>query len=93
MTFKGVLEADMQLAKSKKQRQLAARAALKAAKANQDQLGPKIPLEHQSIDLPAGDGTTEGSIQAVEARHELTGALRKSRRKLIKETNFLKTMR
>ena len=74
-------------------RRLAAKAALKAEKANPGRRVTKIPLEHQSIDLPGGDGTAEGSLQALKARETLTEALRKSRRKGIKEGNFLKTMR
>ena len=80
-------------AKSKKQRRAAARAALKAAKANPEALIPKVPIEHQSIDLPAGDGTIKGAITALRAREELRDAMRKGRRKSIKEGNFLKAMR
>ena len=52
----------------------------------------QVPLEEQSIDLPAGMGEAEGQI-ALEAREELTGAMRKARRKKIKENNFLRAMR
>jgi len=79
--------------KSKKDRRKAARAALKAALANPESLVPKIPIEHQSIDLPAGNGTVAGALEAVQAREEVRGALRIGRRKKIKEGNFLKTMR
>lgn len=54
---------------------------------------PAVPLEHQTIDLPAGDGSVEGAVDALQARDELTEAMRRARRKSIKETNFLKTMR
>ena len=60
---------------------------------------PKIPLEQQSIDLPAAKpsaqdaGETEAQRIAREAREGLTGAMRKSRKKKIKEGNFLKAMR
>jgi len=72
---------------------LAARAALKAAKSNPEALVPKVPLEHQSIDLPVGDGTTQGAIAASRSREEVRDAMRKGRRKTIKEGNFLKAMR
>ena len=80
-------------AKSKKERRKAARAALKAANANPESLIPKVPIEQQSIDLPAGDGTLAGALEAVQAREEIRGALRIGRRKKIKEGNFLKAMR
>jgi len=80
-------------AKSKKQRQIAAKAARKAAKLNPDSLLPKVPLEHQTIDLPGGDGSKEGALGAAKARQDLTAAMRKSRRHGIKEGNFLKGMR
>ena len=51
-----------------------------------------MPLYEQSIDLPSGDGTLEGAIEAEEARAELTKAMRGNRRAKIKEGNFLKTM-
>jgi len=78
--------------KSKKTRNKA-RLALKAAKANPDSLKPKIPIEQQSIDLPVGDGTIKGTIEAARERERVTEAMRKGRRKSIKEKNFLKTMR
>ncbi|MCJ1391066.1 hypothetical protein MMC18_003927 [Xylographa bjoerkii] len=81
------------MTKSKKERRKAARAALKAARANPESLVPKVPIEHQSIDLPAGDGTIAGALAAVQAREEIRGALRIGRRKKIKEGNFLKAMR
>jgi large subunit ribosomal protein L54 len=51
-----------------------------------------VPLYEQSIDLPAGDGTVEGAMDAERAREELTKAMRVKRRAAIKEQNFLKTM-
>lgn len=53
---------------------------------------PKVPLYEQTIDLPAGDGTLAGAVQAQEARDELTKAMRNKRRASIKEANFLKAM-
>ena len=76
-------------------RRLGRRAEKKAAKlAELDPSAnmPKIPLEHQTIDLPGGDGSVEGAVDAAEARNELTVAMRKARRKTIKEANFLKGM-
>lgn len=83
----------LRTAKSKKQRQKAARAARKAADSNPEALLPKVPLEHQSIDLPAGDGSLNGAVEAARAREEVRGAMRVGRRKGIKEANFLKGMR
>ena len=72
---------------------MAAKAAIKAGKANPEALVPRVPLEHQSIDLPAGDGTLGGAIAASRSREELRDAMRTGRRKTIKEGNFLKAMR
>lgn len=79
-------------AKSKKQRQKAAKALRKQQALNPEALAPKIPLYEQSIDLPAGDGTVSGAVEANAARHELNKAMRDKRRKSIKEANFLKSM-
>lgn len=79
-------------AKSKKQRRLAAKAVRKQQLLNPDALAPKIPLHEQTTDLPAGDGTLEGAIDAAGARDSLTKSLRKNRRSKIKEANFLKAM-
>ncbi|KAF2118466.1 mitochondrial ribosomal protein L37-domain-containing protein [Lophiotrema nucula] len=78
--------------KSKKQRRLAAKRLRKEQLANPSLLHPKVPIYEQTIDLPAGDGTAQGAIQAAEARGELTQALRNKRRANIKEANFLKAM-
>jgi large subunit ribosomal protein L54 len=78
------------IAKSKAKR-TAAKKALKAGKIDLDSV-QKIPLYEQSIDLPTGDGTPAGAIEAVKARKELTKAMREKRRSGIKEANFLKTM-
>jgi large subunit ribosomal protein L54 len=59
---------------------------------NPDALEPKVPLYEQSVDLPGGDGSVEGSKQAGEARSGLTKAMRDKRRKGIKEDNFLRAM-
>jgi large subunit ribosomal protein L54 len=51
-----------------------------------------VHITEQTIDLPRGDGTIQGAVQAGEAREELTKALRQKRRANIKESNFLKAM-
>ncbi|KAF2467573.1 uncharacterized protein BDR25DRAFT_292068 [Lindgomyces ingoldianus] len=79
--------------KSKKQRRLAAKRLRKEQLANPDLLVPKIPIYEQTVDLPSGDGTLQGAVQAAKAREELTKAMRVKRRGAIKESNFLKAMR
>jgi large subunit ribosomal protein L54 len=79
-------------AKSKKQRRLAAKRLRKAELRDPDALAPKVPLYEQSIDLPVGNGTVQGAVQAAVAREELKKAMRVKRRADIKEGNFLKTM-
>lgn len=59
---------------------------------NPDLLAPKVPVYEQSVDLPAGDGTAKGSLEADRVREDLTKAMRAKRRKQIKEANFLKAM-
>lgn len=59
---------------------------------NPELLAPKVPLYEQTIDLPAGDGSLDGAVQAAGARGELTKAMRDKRRANIKEANFLKAM-
>ncbi|KAK5004016.1 hypothetical protein LTR28_009460, partial [Elasticomyces elasticus] len=58
-----------------------------------ESLVPKIPLYEQSVDLPAGDGSVIGAMQAGKVRAELTRAMRDKRRSVIKEDNFLRAMR
>ncbi|MCJ1302549.1 hypothetical protein MMC08_005353 [Hypocenomyce scalaris] len=81
--------------KSKKQRRIASKRAAASAllASSSPHTHRKIPLEHQSIDLPAGDGSMAGAIAAAAAREELRGAMRNGRRKGIKEANFLKGMK
>jgi large subunit ribosomal protein L54 len=55
-------------------------------------LVPKVPIYEQTVDLPAGDGSLQGAVEAANARGELTKALRNKRRANIKEANFLKAM-
>lgn len=79
-------------AKSKKQRRRAAKALRKQQLLNPEALAPKVPLHEQSIDLPSGDGSLEGAMDAAQARDALTKSLRRNRRANIKEANFLKAM-
>jgi large subunit ribosomal protein L54 len=85
-------------AKSKKQRRLAGKRqkALEAkllAEGNLEALTPKVPLQHQSINLPGEENSSvEDNISASEARQELRAAMRKERRAKIKESNYLKSM-
>ncbi|KAI5272637.1 hypothetical protein E4T47_04090 [Aureobasidium subglaciale] len=85
------VEGDL-FSKSKKQRRVAAKALRKQQLLNPGALAPKIPLHEQTIDLPAGDGSLKGAIEAMEARDALTKSMRKNRRAKIKEANFLKAM-
>ncbi|OAL55911.1 hypothetical protein IQ07DRAFT_183129 [Pyrenochaeta sp. DS3sAY3a] len=78
--------------KSKKQRRLAAKRLRKEQAMNPELLVPKVPLYEQTIDLPAGDGSIQGAVQAADARDGLTKAMRVKRRATIKEANFLKAM-
>ncbi|MCJ1362136.1 hypothetical protein MMC16_001238 [Acarospora aff. strigata] len=79
--------------KSKKQRRIAAKKLRKQALLNPDSLVPKVPVHEQSVDLPAGDGSLSGAVEALGKRVEVTRAMRGVRRKGIKEANFLKGMR
>ncbi|KAH7163198.1 mitochondrial ribosomal protein L37-domain-containing protein [Dactylonectria estremocensis] len=87
-----------EFSKSKKQRQLAAKRqkALEAqalADGNLDALAPKIPLQHQSINILGKENSSvEHNIEAAEKRDELKKAMRKERKAKIKEDNYLKSM-
>ncbi|KAI1760388.1 mitochondrial ribosomal protein L37-domain-containing protein [Hypoxylon sp. FL1150] len=91
-------DAGDEFSKSKKQRRLAAKRqrALEArllAEGNIEALAPKIPLQHQSINLPANEeGTTAGVLAAQAAREQLRKSMRKERKAKIKESNYLKSM-
>ena len=84
---------DWIIAKSKKQRRVAAKRLRKEQLANPGLLEPKVPIYEQTIDLPAGDGSLESAVDAAAAREELRKAMRVKRRAAIKENNFLKAMR
>jgi large subunit ribosomal protein L54 len=85
-------------AKSKKLRRKAAKRQRKLearleAQGDLSSLAPKIPITQQSIDLPANEErSVDGALDAERARENLTAAMRKERRKGIKEANFLKGM-
>ncbi|KAI8954341.1 mitochondrial ribosomal protein L37-domain-containing protein [Xylaria longipes] len=91
-------DAGDEFSKSKKQRRLAAKRqrtleAKLMAEGNLEALAPKIPLQHQAINLPANEsGTTEGAVAAHDAREELRRAMRRERKAKIKESNYLKSM-
>jgi large subunit ribosomal protein L54 len=86
------------LAKSRKQRRLAAKRQrqLEAqifASGDLEALAPKIPLQQQSVNLPgSGSGSVEDALLAAEKREELRQAMRKERKAKIKESNYLKSM-
>jgi len=71
---------------------MAAKRQRKNESMNPELAEKKIPIYEQSIDLPAGDGTPQGAIEALGARDQLTKAMRGKRRRDIKEANFLKSM-
>ncbi|PHH74776.1 hypothetical protein CDD80_2848 [Ophiocordyceps camponoti-rufipedis] len=53
----------------------------------------KIPLQHQSINLPGKEGgTVEENLLAAEKREELKVAMRKDRKAKIKESNYLRSL-
>ncbi|KAJ5042083.1 mitochondrial 54S ribosomal protein mL54 [Drepanopeziza brunnea f. sp. 'multigermtubi'] len=86
-----------EFSKSAKLRRKAAKRArkLEALRRASGQAEPevRVPLTQQSIDLPANEeGTVEGALVAEGKRQELRGAMRRERRKKIKEANFLRGM-
>ncbi|KAM0564184.1 hypothetical protein ACHAPJ_000393 [Fusarium lateritium] len=91
-------EAGDEFSKSKKQRRLAAKRklALEAqllAEGNLEALAPKIPLQHQSINITGKENQgVEHNIAAAQKREELKKAMRKERKAKIKESNYLKSM-
>ncbi|KAI1491920.1 mitochondrial ribosomal protein L37-domain-containing protein [Biscogniauxia mediterranea] len=91
-------DAGDEFSKSRKQRRLAmkrqrAYEARLLAEGNLEALAPKIPLQHQSINLPSNEeGTPEGALAAQAAREELRRAMRRERKAKIKESNYLKSM-
>ncbi|OAA68601.1 ribosomal protein l37, mitochondrial [Niveomyces insectorum RCEF 264] len=97
-------DAGDEFSKSKKQRRMAAKRqrdfeAKILASGDLTALAPKIPLQHQSINLPVVDAAGGGSaldldnaLLAAAKRKELRVAQRKERRAKIKESNYLRSM-
>lgn len=87
-----------EFSKSKKQRRLAAKRqktleAKLLAEGNLEALAPKVPLQHQSVNLPGeAGGSVQHNIEAADKREELRKAMRKERKAKIKEANYLKSM-
>lgn len=85
-------------AKSKKQRRIAAKKqrVLEAkilASGDVEALAPKIPLQHQTINLPdGGDGSVSAVLETAARREQLKKAMRMERKAQIKEANYLKSM-
>ena len=58
-------------------------------------LAPKIPLQHQTLNLEGGGEVTTDvgeTLAAAVKRTELRVAMRKERRAKIKEDNYLRSM-
>ncbi|AEO54108.1 hypothetical protein MYCTH_2296263 [Thermothelomyces thermophilus ATCC 42464] len=91
-------DAGDEFSKSKKQRRLALKRqrqqeARILASGDLEALVPKIPLQKQTVNLPAAEpGNVAQAIEAVDKREELRKAMRKERRAKIKESNYLKAM-
>ncbi|KAL2199836.1 mitochondrial ribosomal protein L37-domain-containing protein [Corynascus similis CBS 632.67] len=91
-------DAGDEFSKSKKQRRLALKRqrqqeARILASGDLEALVPKIPLQKQTVNLPAAEpGDVAQAIEAVDRREELRKAMRKERRAKIKESNYLKAM-
>ncbi|KAL2757551.1 hypothetical protein ACRALDRAFT_2039956 [Sodiomyces alcalophilus JCM 7366] len=87
-----------EFSKSAKQRRLAAKRqkqlqAKLLAEGNLDALAPKVPLQHQSVNLPGQeDGDVASNLFASQKREELRKAMRQERKAKIKEANYLKSM-
>lgn len=87
-----------QTAKSKKERRAAAKKqrileAKLLESGDMEALAPKVPLQHQSINLPdGGSGSLGDVLEATAKRDELKKAMRRERKAQIKESNYLKSM-
>jgi large subunit ribosomal protein L54 len=58
-----------------------------------ESLAPKIPFEHQTVNLPDGnEGALEDVLEAEKQRIALKKAMRAERKRRIKENNFLRSM-
>ncbi|CAI4216752.1 unnamed protein product [Parascedosporium putredinis] len=87
-----------EFSKSKKQRRIAAKKqrVLEAkilASGDVEALAPKIPLQHQTVNLPdGGDGSVSAVLETAARREQLKKAMRMERKAQIKEANYLKSM-
>jgi large subunit ribosomal protein L54 len=87
-----------EFSKSKKERKLAIKKArlreeLAIASGNLDALAPKIPLQHQSVNLPGDErGSIADAVHASQVRERLRRAMRKERMVQIREKNYLSTI-
>ncbi|CAK7264533.1 hypothetical protein SEPCBS119000_001045 [Sporothrix epigloea] len=85
-----------EFSKSKKQRRMALKRQREMeanilASGDLSALAPKIPLQHQSLNLTDSGAETD-TMAAAARRKELRVALRKERRAKIKENNYLRSM-
>ncbi|KAL4730093.1 hypothetical protein ACLX1H_002123 [Fusarium chlamydosporum] len=91
-------DAGDEFSKSKKQRKLAAKRqkaheAKLLAEGNLEALAPKVPIQHQSVNILGEENKgVEHNVEAAQKREELKKAMRKERKAKIKETNYLKSM-
>ncbi|KAM0240081.1 hypothetical protein ACHAP5_008110 [Fusarium lateritium] len=91
-------DAGDEFSKSKKQRKLAAKRqraheAKLLAEGNLEALAPKIPIQHQAVNILGEENQgVEHNVEAAKKREELRRAMRKERKAKIKETNYLKSM-
>ncbi|KEZ44215.1 hypothetical protein SAPIO_CDS3149 [Scedosporium apiospermum] len=87
-----------EFSKSKKQRRLAAKKqrqleARILATGDVEALAPKIPLQHQTLNLAhGGEGALSDVLKSSSKRAELQKAMRRERKSQIKEANYLKSM-
>ncbi|CAK7268016.1 hypothetical protein SEPCBS57363_002888 [Sporothrix epigloea] len=89
-------DAGDEFSKSKKQRRMALKRqreleASILATGDLSALAPKIPLQHQSLNLTESSAETD-TMAAAARRKELRVAMRKERRAKIKESNYLRSM-
>ncbi|KAI6785630.1 54S ribosomal protein-like protein [Emericellopsis cladophorae] len=97
-TGAGEEDLDDEFSKSKKKRKQAMKRKREIdekllAEGNFEALEPKVPLQHQSVNLPGKEGgSTEENLAAKKARDELMRAMRVERKAKIKERNYLQSM-
>lgn len=89
-SFSSVQTKKQQRAAAKRQKALEAKLL---ASGDIDAIAPKVPLQHQSINLPGEEGgSVQDNIAAAEKRNELKKAMRRERKAKIQESNYLKSM-